>query len=90
MVETCINETTNHGYDNAALADIVPGYTLFHKGRKSKRGGGVGILVSNDIKSEAKICETIGKKIGFIEEQFENITIRIPDCICTSSDNFNK
>ena len=37
LVETHMNETINHGYDNAALADIVPGYQLFHKGRKIKR-----------------------------------------------------
>ena len=67
VVETHISDSTNHGLDSQALSSIIPGYQFFHKGRKAKRGGGVGVLVSLDIKSEAKICET-GKKVGYFEE----------------------
>ena len=84
LVETHITDSTNHGLDDKALANIISGYQFFHQGRKSKRGGGVGILVSDDIKSEAKICENTTKRIGFTEEQFENIVIRIPDTISSS------
>ena len=84
LVETHIADTTNHGLDDRALANIVTGYRFFHKGRKNKRGGGVGILVSDDIKSEAKICDIVSKKVGYTEEQFENIVIRIPETISTN------
>ena len=90
ITETHINDTTNHGYDKEGLTNIIPGYQFFHKGRKLKRGGGVGIFVSNDIKSEPKICETTGKKVRFIEEQFENIVVRIPKCIDSNSDDRKK
>ena len=36
VVETHINETTNHGLDSKALSNIIPGYQFFHKGRKNK------------------------------------------------------
>ena len=90
ITETHINDKTNHGYDKESLTDIIPGYQFFHKGRKLKRGGGVGIFVSKDIKSEPKICKTTGKKVGFIEEQFENVVVRIPKCIDSNSDDRKK
>ena len=46
ITETHINDTTNHGYDKEGLTNIIPGYQFFHKGRKLKRGGGVGIFVN--------------------------------------------
>ena len=81
IVETHITASTNAGYDNASLTNIVPGYKFFHKGRSVKKGGGVGILVSDDLKSEAGICTTTQKKVRFIEEKFENVIVRIPACI---------
>ena len=90
VVETHIVEDLNAGYDNKALTTIMPGYSFFHKGRKTKRGGGVGILVSNDINSEARICETIARKVKFIDEQFENIIVRIPGCIDGNRSNNKK
>ena len=81
VVETHINDSTNHGFDCKALANIIPGYQFFHRGRKNKRGGGIGIFVSNDINAEPRICDTTTRKVGFFEEQFENLVIRIPDCI---------
>ena len=81
VVETHINETTNHGLDSTTLSNIIPGYQFFHKGRKNKRGGGIGIFVSNDINAEPKLCDATARKLGFIEEQFENLVVKIPDCI---------
>ena len=48
LVETHINDSVNAGYDKT-LSNIIPGYDFFHQGRKSKMGGGVGILVSKDL-----------------------------------------
>ena len=90
VVETHINESTNHGLDSNALANIIPGYQFFHRGRKSKKGGGIGIFVSNNVNAEARICDVITKKVGFIEEQFENLIVRIPDCIKCNAHGKNK
>ena len=77
IVETHISNLSNSSFDAKALKNIVPGYEFFHEGRKTKRGGGVGVLVSRDIQSESQICQTVRKEIDFIDEQFENLTIRI-------------
>ena len=90
VVETHINESTNHGLDNNAMLNLIPGYRFFHKGRKSKKGGGVGIFVSDDIKAEATICEHTVKRVGFIEEQFENLVVRIPACINSNTHGSKK
>ena len=31
------------------MKNIIPGYNFYHKGRESKKGGGVGIFVSDGI-----------------------------------------
>ena len=90
VVETHISESINAGYDDAALTNIVPGYKFFHKGRSLRKGGGVGVLVSDDLKSEAGICTMTQKKVSFIEEQFENVVVRIPGCIVSISTNIKK
>ena len=46
VVETHITKAANGGYDANELQKIVPGYSFFHKGRTSKKGGGGGIFVS--------------------------------------------
>ena len=80
VVETHI--TDHHaGLDAGTLGHIVPGYQFFHKGRGSRNGGGVGILVNDDIKSEPTICSLTEKKVKFCDEKFENIVVRIPGCI---------
>ena len=81
ITETHITERVNAGYDKDALTHLIQGYQFFHKGRKNRKGGGVGILVSDDIKSEAAICKKSEGKVRFVEDQFENIIVRIPDCI---------
>ena len=81
IVETHITEDLENNYGKEALTNIIPGYQFFHMGRKSKRGGGVGIFVNNDMNTEASVFETTSKGIGFIEEQFENLVIQIPDCV---------
>ena len=90
LVETHISDCINAGYDHAALTNIIPGYKFFHKGRSVKKGGGVGILVSNDLQSEAGICTMTQKKVSFIEEQFENVVVRIPGCIDSGGSSINK
>ena len=84
LVETHINDSVNAGYDKT-LSNIIPGYDFFHQGRKSKKGGGVGILVSKDLQGEAALYQFSKRKVPFIEEQFENLVVRIPECI--DSDN---
>ena len=90
VVETHINENNNAGYSQEEMKNIIPGYDFFHRGRKSKRGGGVGILVSKDIEGEAQICKTTTAKTKFIDEQFENISVRIPGALASSGANDKK
>ena len=90
LVETHITRQYNNGYNEEDLANIVPGYTFFHKGRKDRRGGGVGVLVNRDIDAKAQICETTETGIDFVDEKFENVVVKIPDCIDTGSINHKK
>ena len=80
IVETHIDEAKSD-FDDESLTNIIEGYQFFHKGRKNNRGGGVGILVSNDIKGEAMLCRQTDRKVKFFEGIFENVIVRIPDCI---------
>ena len=75
VVETHITETTNHGYTDDELKHIIPGYSFYHRGRASRKGGGVGIFVSDRISSEVEILELA----KFQDEQFENIVVKIPN-----------
>ena len=81
LVETHISESTNSGYTDTTLTSIIPGYHFFHKGRCVKKGGGVGILVSEDLLGKAVLHEFSQGKVPFIEEEFENIVVRVPECI---------
>ena len=87
VVETHIREATI-GYSEAELKNILPGYSFFHKGRSTKKGGGVGIFVSRNLESEAEIYND--NKIKFSEEIFENLVIRIPKIIKTGRGNSKK
>ena len=69
VVETHITESTNAGYTPEELKTIVPGYDFYHRGRESKKGGGVGIFVSSTLSSEAETVELV----RFQDEHFENI-----------------
>ena len=86
-VETHIKEATI-GYSEAELKNILPGYSFFHKGRTTKKGGGVGIFVNRNLESEAEIYND--NKIKFSEEIFENLVVRIPNIIKTGRGNSKK
>ena len=90
LVETHISKYHNNGYNEEDLVNIVPGYTFFHKGREDRRGGGVGVLVNRDIDVQAQICGIEETGIGFVEEKFENMVVKIPGCISTGSSNQKK
>ena len=75
VVETHITESTNAGYTPKELKTIVPGYDFYHRGRVSKKGGGVGVFVSDALGSEVEAVELA----RFQDEYFENIVIKIPN-----------
>jgi exonuclease III len=77
IVETHISENTNSGYDKNELSNILPGYKFFYKGRKVKKGGGVGVFVEEALASEVEV-ET---SACFIEEIFETIILKLPNII---------
>ena len=81
VVETHISHSNLSGHSKETLRDLIHGYTFFHEGRRVKRGGGVGIFVSDGIYSEARVCDIANKTVTFIEEKFENVVVRIPNCI---------
>ena len=77
VVETHLSNTVNSGLSQHELKTIVPGYNLYHRARDTKKGGGVGVFVSDKLNSEAEILELA----RFQDEQFENIVIKIPSAI---------
>ena len=77
ITETHLNEGQNHGYTDDELRDLIPGYQFYYKNRRSKKGGGVGILIDINTASKAKI----ELDNFFIDEIFENITIQIPNVL---------
>ena len=81
VVETHISHSNSSGQNRETLKDLIHGYTFFHEGRLVKRGGGVGIFISNNIKTEPRVCDTQAKGVTFVEEKFENVVVRIPGCI---------
>ena len=85
LVETHIPNEVNAGYTENELKNILPGYNFFHKGRALKKGGGVGIFSRKSLKGEVELFADVTKKVNFIEESFENITIRIPELIPTKN-----
>ena len=81
IVETHISYSPSSGHNKDNLRDLIPGYTFFHEGRKVRRGGGVGILVSDRLNSESVTCNFTDTGVTFVEEKFENVVIKIPGCI---------
>ena len=75
LTETHLTDNLNHGYSENDLVNILPGYQLYFKNRKIRRGGGVGIFIREDLASKA----SIESEDLFEEEIFESITIRIPE-----------
>ena len=47
VTETHLNENRCQGYSQSELKNLLPGYKFFHKDRKNKKGGGVGIFINN-------------------------------------------
>ena len=66
VVETHISDLVNTGYTPNEIANLIQGYRFFHRGRVSKRGGGVGIFVRKDINSDVKECIEIHSKVNYI------------------------
>ena len=83
IVETHLSKSTNSGLSKEELKHILPGYYLYHKGREQKKGGGVGVFVSDRLNSEVEILEIA----RYQEEVFENIVIKIPNTIATNNKN---
>ena len=86
VVETHITESTNHGYTESELKHILPEYSFFHRGRTSKKGGGVGVFVSDRLSSEVEILELV----KFQDEQFENLVVNIPNIFKDNRKNSHK
>ena len=89
VTETHISNT-NVTYTPEELQNLLPNYKLFHKGRNVKKGGGVGIFVSKNLKNEAILYTDMHGKVSFIEEIFENVVITIPHAIETGNGNMTK
>ena len=86
VTETHISRPENLGFTPADLRNILPDYDFFHKGRSSKKGGGVGIFVIKALSSEINILN----QVNSIDEQFENIVIHIPNIIKSNNEFLNK
>ena len=54
---------------------------FFSRGRKEKRGGGVGILVNRNINIEPKLCDANEVGMEYIEKKFENLVVKLPGCL---------
>ena len=46
-----------------------------------RRGGGVGIFVSNALDSEPQVYGVKDKGVDFVDEQFENVVVKLPKCL---------
>ena len=86
VVETHLSNANDSGLSSHELGNIIPGYKLYHKAREAKKGGGVGVFVSNSLNSEAEILELV----KFQDEQFENIVVKIPNAIQNSQNKSKK
>ena len=86
VVETHLSNTANSGLSPQELKTVIPGFNFFHRAREAKKGGGVGVFVSNKLNSDAELLELA----RFQEEQFENIVIKIPNAIRNRQNNRDK
>ena len=80
VVETHLSNTANTGLTQHELRNIIPGYSLHHRARERRKGGGVGVFVSNSLNSETEVLELA----NFQDEQFENIVVKIPNAVKNS------
>ena len=55
ITETHLTKCRNQGYSQSGLQNLLPGYTFHHADRISKKGGGVGVFVSEEIAN----CATV-------------------------------
>ena len=76
VTETHLNENRCQGYSQSELKNLLPGYKFFHKDRKNKKGGGVGIFINDKM---ADNCLIEPDTEFFKEETFEGVTLKIPD-----------
>ena len=90
VVETHLTEQQQCGYNKEDLMNIVPGYKFFSRGRKEKKGGGVGIFVSKDIHVEPKLCDANEIGVSYVEEKFENLVVKLPQCIEKTSSSHKR
>ena len=74
ITETHLSDIRNQGYSDSELTNLLPGYKFFHNDRKTKRGGGVGVFVQENLAENAKISYEY-----FAEEIFEGITLTLPN-----------
>ena len=81
LTETHLAQQRCQGYSESELKCLLPGYDFFHKDRKNKRGGGVGIFVSKEFSCNAEIDT---ENCFFEDEFFESITLKIPNFLLTS------
>ena len=86
VVETHLTSSTNTGLTPQELKTIIPGYNFYHRGRETKRGGGVGVFVSDRLNSEAEVLELV----RFKDEAFENIVVKLPNTVKTHRNNCSK
>ena len=56
-----LGEKGNTGYDASELSNILPGYKFFSESRKTKRGGGVGDFVEDELVGDVEIGAGTGK-----------------------------
>ena len=85
VVETHITNSTNAGYTDTELQNILPGYRLFHNGRTTSKGGGVGIFVTQTLANKAAICTEISSQVSYSEGHFENLVVRIREIVPTNN-----
>ena len=76
VTETHLNKNMNHGFSTSELQHLLPNYLFFHEDRKSKKGGGVGIFIEDELVGYASILH---RNDFFIEEVFEGLTISVPN-----------
>ena len=75
LTETHLSDSRRQGFSVNELMNLIPGYKFYHEDRKTRRGGGIGIFVSEELNRDAVIEKDID---FFSEEVFESITLKIP------------
>ena len=86
VVETHLTKTNCASYTESELKSIIPGYEFYHRDRTTKKGGGVGIFVSQRISAGVQILD----QIQFHDEKFENLVMTLPNAIASKDANHKK